>query len=422
MAKRTLKTYREQRDAIEPQLAASMIYYDEEEFSRFLSLITTIESEPELAPTGPFKTFIDYMKIIMKSYKSSETAPNKDLTVTQIRQLIGNEPNQDFSERFNIWFEQVIENDTPTTFNLSDELFYRYSWLCYQDQMSFIDKQNIPFKEKLMIKPIKIDRLNNEKTFIKISDIKSATVGGQQFETGFSTLSDYIKPREGNLFVIGARPGTGKTAMMLQMALSNSKQDIKTMFLSLEMNEEEIRSRVLNWYKDERVEEKDILEVASEDGFKAIDDNFLIMANKTNSADSIFSEIEEQLETFPAKIVFIDYLQLMRYSGMDEWGSLRKLTSELKQFASRNKILIVTASQLSRSSTDYGADLTSFFGSSTIENDSDIIISMERTDNDDMDDSDEAIINISILKNRQGKSGNKIKSIIRYITMKFTRA
>ena len=175
-------------------------------------------------------------------------------------------------------------------------------------------------------------------------------------------------------------------------------------------------------YKDERVNEKDILEVASEDGFKAIDDNFLIMANKTNSADSIFSEIEEQLETFPAKIVFIDYLQLMRYSGMDEWGSLRKLTSELKQFASRNKILIVTASQLSRSSTDYGADLTSFFGSSTIENDSDIIISMERTDNDDMDDSDEAIINISILKNRQGKSGNKIKSIIRYITMKFTRA
>ena len=137
------------------------------------------------------------------------------------------------------------------------------------------------------------------------------------------------------------------------------------------------------------------------------------------SANAVLDDIELSVQEQGYQIVMLDYLQITRYGDMDEWGSLRKLTFELKQLANKNDILVVSCSQVSRESTNYGLDLTSLFGSSTIENDTDIVLGFEDVETENIDDSPEASIDVKILKNRDGISRKTISQTLNRATMKY---
>lgn len=66
--------------------------------------------------------------------------------------------------------------------------------------------------------------------------------------TGFSDL-DYITQgwRAGELTILAARPGVGKSALAMQTAVHAAEQGIPTAFFSLEMSDTELTKRVIVW-------------------------------------------------------------------------------------------------------------------------------------------------------------------------------
>lgn len=421
MVRKTRKS-KVEREAIEPQLAATMLYYDSIEFDIFLDLFREIESDPELTPTGQFIVFINHLVVIHKTAKNNGREVSHNDVISQIEALNNLEPNEANRARFQIWFENVKSLVGTAAFELSEDLYYHYIWLYNMDKMNLVNNSDLAFEDKLNFKILKPSLpLNGGKnsTFLTLDNEEEDEDVRKRYTTGIDILDNYIEPVDSNFFVIAARPGVGKSVTMLQMGLENALQGIPSLFISLEMTLSQLKSRILNWYKDEYTPYTKYKEVSKEMRFQKLIKNFIITANKGNNADTIFSIMEEAIEKYGTKIFFLDYLQLVRYTGCTEWESLRNLTFDLKQFAKKNNVLVVSCTQVSRDSTNYGLELTSLFGSSTIENDSDIVIGLERIERDNIDDSSEKEINIKVLKNRQGLSGNKLNFDIDYATMKF---
>ena len=422
---KTRKKSNIERTALEPQLAASMLYYDYNEFEIFLNLFREIESDPDLAPTGHFTVFIKHMLIIHKTAKKNnkELSPNE--VIKEIEDLNLLEPNEDARIRFEMWFEEVKTKMESAVFELAEDVFYHYIWLYNRDKFNMVNKSNLSFEEKLQFKIVKSPsglNGNKNKTFLRLDDEDETgeNIINKRYTTGMDLLDNYLEPVDSNFMVIAARPSVGKSVTMLQMGLQNAMEGVPCLFISLEMTMPQLMSRIMNWYKEEYVPISRHSSIKKEANFHKLIKNFVVTANKTNNAETIFSIMEDAIEQFGTKIFFLDYLQLVRYTGANEWESLRMLTFALKQFAIKNNVLVVSCTQVSRESTNYGLELTSLFGSSTIENDTDIVLGLERVDRDNIDDSPEKELTIKILKNRQGISGNKLPFEINYSTMRFS--
>lgn len=402
-----------ERQKLEPQLAASMLYYDKHEFNSFLKLWRSIENEPELEPSGNFRKFIGYLE----EYNNiAETELTKGAILKYVTQRVDLEPSKLKKNQLLMWMDAVIAEDSPSIFEIGEDLFYHYVWLCYKDSIELIEKQEVPYKEKLLLEPVRVDYTESEGIFSKISQTKTEEI--EAFETGMPFLDDYLKPSKTNFMVIAARPGVGKTTFMLQMALHNASKGIQTLFISLEMTDQQIETKILNWYKGYNVDPEDYAKVKMEPKFQYLDKHLDLILNKTNNAETILKLAKDAVRKFGTEIIFLDYLQIARYNDVDEWASLRKLTFNLKKFGTENKVLVVSCSQVDRKSDDYGMTLGSLFGSSSIEADTDIVIGIEAMDSGSLL-TEIKKGSIKILKNRMGLSNVKIDTTIHYNTLMF---
>ena len=408
------------RYKIEPELAAAIIYYDKKEFNSFYSLWESIDTDDaDMVSSGQFSTFMKYMREIHNEIEDEEEEISSEYIISRLRSSNDLEPNKIKREQFELWLSEVQEKDSPSNFSLSEELFDKYCWLCYKDKIDRADKSNMSFKEKLSIKPFSLDIISDRPSFSKISEIENSRLNKPSFTTGITILDDFVKPFITNLLIIAARPGVGKSVFMLQQALVNASKGIPVLFVSLEMTDIQIKTRMMNWYKNRKVDPEEWPEIEKEEEFKFLDEHVFILSNKSNNGNTIINFAEKMIDDYGVQIVFIDYLQLIRYPSMDEWSSLRTATFDLKTLGVRKNCLVVSCSQVLRKSTTYGIDLESLFGSSTIENDADIVLGMETAGREKIDNSDEELIYIKVLKNREGLSNKKIKMLIKYITMKF---
>lgn len=419
MATTRKKVDRTTRRSLEPQLAASMLYYDQEQFHAFLELFQEIEGDPELAPVGPFLTFIKYMTKIFKNSAKHGTELSNIEILNQLKQINETEPNEISREQFELWLEGILLEDNDILFELGEDLFYHYYWLCHKDKISSLDKSELPFKDKLNYKPRNIE-FEEKKKILSLDDIiLPEEFDGVYYTTGIIDLDEYLQPKNKNFMVAAARPGVGKSIFMLQMALQNAKNGIKSLFVSMEMSDIQIKTRIMKWFGGEDTEIDNWPHIQQSVEYKQVMKNLGIAIFGGRSANAVLDDIELSVQEQGYQIVMLDYLQITRYGDMDEWGSLRKLTFELKQLANKNDILVVSCSQVSRESTNYGLDLTSLFGSSTIENDTDIVLGFEDVETENIDDSPEASIDVKILKNRDGISRKTISQTLNRATMKY---
>lgn len=408
---------------VEIQLASSILYYDEEEMQKFFIIYDKLAQDKDIVIDGMFNTFVKYLRKFNNFDNDPEVRRNN--IIIYIQNCNEHNPNKNSRETFSLWFDQVVITETKMEF--AEDIRDRFLWESFKRKVELIDSSDIPFKEKLLIKPQTFINSSDDE-IVKLSSIELEEDIVEQYSTGLEELDRIVKINATNFVVVAARPGVGKSLFMIQSAIANARKGKKVLFSSFEMNKKQIHKRIINNFAGRDIEEEyidsfgqlkfneykeEVNKIMAHRAFKVIDQNLDLFVTPEKSAYLILDKIEKRVKKDKYDIVFIDYLQLLKYPQLDEWASLRELTTQLKNLAFRLNIAVVTASQVSRSSVERGLSLVDLFGSSTIEADTDIVLGLENPR--DRRQGEKAILNIKILKNRDGSLG-EIKSLVDYAT------
>lgn len=376
---------------------SSTIYYEKEDIEKFLetfSNLTVVDFRLE--------KYIEILEKLM-SNGSLDNLPSKPENrkkkiVSLVKASIDTITDVKTRDKITAWFDEACESEYDI--ELYYELLYRYCWDEFYYRVQMEDSSTTSFKDKLSVRPSIPDIGRKQIQSLAEVEITPEDLDAdkQVFPTGINGLDNLVAMRKTNFVVIAARASIGKSLFMINQAIYNAEHGNKILYTSLEENAVELRKRVN-------------LHIKGNSNSKAILENFIIYTPNTSSPASILDEILRYTKENDIKVVFIDYIQLMKYSNMSDWDSLRSLTRELKLFAVKNNILLITASQLKREVEYTGSNLASLYGSSTLEADANTVIILEPVRHQNVRINNTTAISIIVAKNRSGAQG-KVDNIV----------
>ncbi len=208
----------------------------------------------------------------------------------------------------------------------------------------------------------------------------------------FDEWSGGIFPRD--LVTIASRPGTGKTTLVISATYRISIIDKKRCsFFSLEMSKPDLYNRYaaritgVSYGKIRKalLSSKEYLDIIS---VYEMLDNSLLNVIDTSQHKNLFSKLEKMIRDEVkngSEIVFIDYVQLIKFSVQskfsDRTGELSVITRSLKGLANELNIPIVELAQLNRAADTRINNiprLSDLKQSGSIEEDSDSVIFLVR--------------------------------------------
>ena len=224
-----------------------------------------------------------------------------------------------------------------------------------------------------------------------------------------------------DLIIIAGRPAMGKTAFALNLLMNFGKanENVKALFVSLEMGVKQLYTRILameSGINAQNLKRKDIPEYEFEklyDGYRGIMEASTIeILDKANVNISELRNITTKYKKNNGlDLIIIDYLQLL--SGSDKNSKNRQeevseISRKLKQLARELDIPVIALSQLSRS-VESRADkrplLSDLRESGAIEQDADIVIFLYRDEYYNPTTSDLGMAEVIIAKHRNGAVG-----------------
>lgn len=216
----------------------------------------------------------------------------------------------------------------------------------------------------------------------------------------------------GQLVLIAARPGQGKTALALNWAANLCEADVQVAFLSLEMTRGEVMERLICSRAElssrdvaaGRLEPgqfehyKKCAEVVATWPFRLCDEELDLTALK--------SQVRSLVRRHKVRVIFVDYIQLLDVKEGENTREKVSLASKtLKRLAKSLRITIVACAQLNRASEGGlgkpREPRTSDLGESgSLERDADVIVFVYPQNNDN---STEYVAKRG--KNRKGPTG-----------------
>ena len=253
--------------------------------------------------------------------------------------------------------------------------------------------------------------LNDLADSIQTNQVDQAQGKRTRVPSGFRMLDalTYSGFNAGNLVILSARPSVGKTAVMLQMALSATRAGFPATIFSLEMTNQELAQRLL--FSTGEITPAQIAQNAIdwsdyESANGQISELPLNLNDKARTLDEICTNIVLEHQRGRCDIAFIDYLGLIQSPGARQpmYILIAERTSRLKQIAKECQIPIVLLCQLNRNieSENRPPQLYDLRDSGSIEQDADIVLMLERASRDLND----MAVNMWVRKNRQGKAGD----------------
>lgn len=205
--------------------------------------------------------------------------------------------------------------------------------------------------------------------------------------TGIPTLDfiTYSGLGAGHLVILAARPGVGKTAIMLHMAKAAAAAGSPAVIFSLEMTDQDLAQRFL--FSTARVQPRDVASARIDwSEFEIAAGEFdgmpIYIDFRSRDLDEICAKAILCRQSFGCAILFVDYLQLVKTPHIrKERDDLRigEITSRLKALAKDCGIPVVTLCQLNRDMTreKRSPELQDLKGSGSIEQDADMVLMLE---------------------------------------------
>ena len=255
----------------------------------------------------------------------------------------------------------------------------------------------------------------------KINQLKGKLPGLNWGYRDLNRLTFGLKP--GEMIVVAARPGIGKTAFALNVAERIAVDEGKPIgFMSLEMSAESLalriacsRSRVNSRsFYHHSVNEGEMKEFSQ--AARAIEGAPIhIIEASMISISQLRSSTRRLHAKHKIEVLFVDYLQLVQSSGLGGRNDSRErevaqVSAGLKSLAVELNIPIVVLSQLNRESLkrDGGPQLSDLRESGAIEQDADIVCLLSRKDaaNDRGEPEKCVVAEVYVAKNRNGPVGD----------------
>lgn len=267
-------------------------------------------------------------------------------------------------------------------------------------------------------------------SFDRIDELHKIGAGLRGIRTGFTELDSMLSGMQAsNLLILAARPGTGKTAMAMNIAQHIGVMEKKPIgIFSLEMSQEELVDRLLvgqadvdAWrLKTGKLSETDFTKLSEAMGQLADAPIFIDDTPGITVSEMRTKARRLQLEHGIGALI-VDYLQLVNPGKKVESRvqEVSIVSQALKNLARELKIPIIALSQLSRAVEHRGdarPQLADLRESGAIEQDADVVMFLYKAD---MEASGPTIpVNLLIAKHRNGPTG-EINLLFRGDRIKF---
>lgn len=234
--------------------------------------------------------------------------------------------------------------------------------------------------------------------------------------TGFKDLDDLTNGlRGGQMIIVAARPGVGKSTIALDFMRSASiKNNMASVIFSLEMSKSEIVMRLLSAETEIRLADMrggKMDETAWEKMVQKLDKVAQAPLFIDDSANLTMMEIRSKArklkQKHDLKMIVVDYLQLMSSGKRVEsrQQEVSEFSRQLKLLAKELDVPLIAISQLNRgpeSRTDKRPQLADLRESGSLEQDADIVMLLYRPDSQDKDDERAGEADIILAKHRGG--------------------
>lgn len=259
---------------------------------------------------------------------------------------------------------------------------------------------------------------------LAIEQLEDAQEGMSGLPSGWEDLDRHLQGfRGGEVIVVAARPSTGKTAWLMNVArfLAFDRQTEVGIF-TLENSPKSVATRII--CSDARLNARKVTDWTQDDWDSANESTarmatapiFLDGASGLNIRD-IRAGVRRMVREHGIKAVFIDYLQLVAGIGKKSSDNRQSEVSEvsrgLKALAKEINIPVIVASQLNRESEKNAGlrpKLSELRESGSIEQDADVVLMLYRPTTDATVLEDEDIkgtckVKMLLAKQRDGISG-----------------
>ena len=204
--------------------------------------------------------------------------------------------------------------------------------------------------------------------------------------------------RGGDLIILAARPGVGKTSFALNLAVNAAKAGTSVTFLSLEMSADQLVQRIL--CAEARISLSKVRAgYVSKTDMTALGDaarrleKLDIMVDDTPALSilELRAKARRELRNKKQGLIVVDYLQLMQPSTSRRDGNraveVAEISRGLKVLAKEMNMPVLALSQLSRSIEQRGGKkrpmLSDLRESGSIEQDADIVMFIDRSTSED---------------------------------------
>jgi len=270
-------------------------------------------------------------------------------------------------------------------------------------------------------------------TFKAIEEASTNTGGCTGISTGFNDLDRLTNGfGKGELIIVAARPGMGKTTLALNFMLEAVKQDKRVLMYSVEMTATELGLKLvsnLSGINGDRIHRGKLTEEEYKgvysDTSDIINSGLLNVDAETSELFGIKSIAKKLNHKEPLDMIIIDYLQLL--SGGDKTNKQQNreqqisfISRNLKALAKELDIPIICLSQLSRAVESRGNKrpmLSDLRESGAIEQDANKVIFIYRDGY--YSKNNDTTTEIIVAKNRAGSLGTAVLDF-RGATSKFT--
>jgi replicative DNA helicase len=241
--------------------------------------------------------------------------------------------------------------------------------------------------------------------------------------TGLSTGWPSVDKRllglqPGQMIIIAARPGMGKTSFALNLSVNACKMsNLPVVIYSYEMVSTELSGRILSSeasVDSRKIRTKDYTDMDLRNLAHAVQNLSGLPIYVNDNAGNTLLDIKSFCRKLKAEqglgLIVIDYLQLMKphIRKQSREQEIAEISRGIKELAKELECPIVAMSQLNRSAasrTDRRPQLQDLRESGSIEQDADMVILLHREDYYDENTPEKGVAEIIVAKNRAGEAG-----------------